>query len=76
MRLWREGNNAGNGFAPGCSTPGDETIDGAVSAYLSEGAVLVYERRNSDEIAVVEVDGQYVGIGGDAGGDGAWAVVL
>lgn len=76
LRLWRDGNNAGNGFAPGCATPGDESIDGAVRAYVSEGATVIYERRGSDEIAVLDVDGRYVGIGGNAMGNGAWAVEI
>lgn len=76
--LWRAGNDAGKGFAPDApaDAPEDESVDGAVRAYVEEGWTAIYERCTSDDIAVVYVEGRLVGIGGDDAGNGAWAVEL
>lgn len=64
--LYRAGNNAGYGYA----------LEGATvdEAAALSGGVVVLERRTSDDVAVVDVGGQLVAIGGDAMGRNPWAV--
>lgn len=76
-RLYSYGNDHGCGYAPYADVAGDDTIDAAVAAAVADGWVLVYDWRESDEIAVLEnEDGELLGIGGEAMGHGAWAVPL
>ena len=77
LRLYRWGNSCGAGYAPYTDVPGPDTIDAAVAAAVADGWTVVHERRSSEDIAVlVDGDGVLLGIGGDAMGHGAWAVVL
>ena len=72
LQAWRTENDAGHGFAPD-----DEAIDDAVRAYTASGAALLFERRTSDDIAVLRTeDGRIIGIGGDADGNNAWGCFL
>ncbi len=72
-RLYREGNNAGRGYAPDAEDI-DEVVRDLVNNY--EGEVLL-DRTNSDEVAVVLCgDGEMVAIGGDAMGRNVWAVKI
>lgn len=71
VSMYRTGNNAGEGYAPG-----GEDIDAAVAEMIEEGGTLVLERRTSDDVAVVELRGKLVAIGGDASGNNAWAVKI
>lgn len=75
--LYTRGNNSGLGYAPYTDVPGDDTIDNAVEAAAADGWELVHSRDNSDEVAVLEnEDGAVMAIGGDAMGNGAWAVII
>lgn len=77
MRLYRYGNNHGCGYPPYTDDAGDDTIEAAVAAAERDGWETIHERRSSEEIAVLRnADGEWLGIGGDAMGHGAWAVVL
>ena len=77
LDLWRLGNNSGAGYAPYTDVPGEDAIEAAVAAAEQDGWELVYDRRTSDEIAVLRnADGEWMGIGGDAMGRQAWAVIL
>lgn len=77
MCLYDWGNDHGCGYAPYTDDVGDDTIDAAVACAEADGWTLVYARRTSDEIAVIaNADGEWIGIGGDAFGRGAWAVPL
>lgn len=68
--LYTAGNNAGRGFAPD-----EPEVDAAVGAFVADGWTLEHARNLSDEIAILSNDdGEYVGVGGDAHGNGAWAV--
>jgi hypothetical protein len=74
IQLYRYGNDHGQGYAPDAD---DATIDAAVTAAEADGWTVVLPRHHSDEIVVLTDEaGTLVGIGGDARGDGAWAVVL
>lgn len=73
--LWTAGNSEGRGFAPYTDVPGPDTVDAAVEAFIADGWTLEHARNLSDEIAILSnSDGEYVGVGGDAQGNGAWAV--
>lgn len=73
LKAWCEGNNAGLGYGPDADTI-DEVVADLVNNY--EGEIL-FERRNSEEIAVVRCgDGDLVGIGGDAMGRNPWCIKL
>ena len=77
LDLWRLGNNSGAGYAPYTDVPGEDTIEAAVAAAEQDGWELVHDRRTSDEVAVLRnADGEWIGIGGDAMGRQAWAVIL
>jgi len=67
--LYRHGNNLGNGY----SLPG-ETVDEAAAALVADGGNLLHTAGNSDELTVVAMTDRIVAIGGDAMGNGAWAV--
>lgn len=67
--LYRHGNNLGNGYSPS-----GETIEEAAAALVAAGGNLLYTASNSDELTVVALDDRIVAIGGDAMGNGAWAV--
>lgn len=67
--LYRHGNDLGNGY----SLPG-ETVDEAAAALVADGGNLLCTASNSDELTVVALDDRIVAIGGDALGNGAWAV--
>jgi hypothetical protein len=72
VAAYREGNNAGRGFA----LPEDE-IDEAVAALEADGWELLMARHTPDEVAVLRcllVPERRVLIGGDAMGRSAWAV--
>lgn len=70
--LYTEGNNAGRGWAPD-----DDAIDDAVAAMIADGGRLILPRNASDEVAVVlDHTKSLVAIGGDASGEGAWAVTI
>jgi hypothetical protein len=74
-RLYNYGNHHGSGYSP--YTDGDDTIEAAQAAAEADGWTEVLARHNSDEIVVlVDGDGALLGIGGEANGHGAWAVVL
>ena len=74
---WRRGNNNGEGYAPYTDIPGDDTIDNAVAAAEADGWTVIYPRNNTDQIVVLRnEDGEWMGIGGDASDQGAWAVSL
>lgn len=75
--LYTRGNNAGCGYAPYADVAGDDTIEAAVEAAQADGWTLVLSRETSDDVAVLrDGDGALMGIGGDAHGNGAWAVIL
>ena len=75
--LYRYGNDHGCGYAPYTDVPGLDTIEAAIEAATAAGWMLVHERHTSDDIAVLSSgDGELLGIGGDAMGNGAWAVLL
>lgn len=68
-KLYSAANNAGEGYAPDA-----DDVDAAVDAMVEEdGAKVILTRQTSDDVAVVEVDGKLVAIGGDASGGMAWA---
>ena len=67
--LYRHGRNLGNGYSPS-----GETVEEAAAALVADGGNLLYTARNSDELTVVAMDDRIVAIGGDAMGNGAWAV--
>lgn len=67
--LYRHGNNLGNGYAP----PG-QTVENAAAALVADGGNLLHTAGSSDELTVVALDDRIVAIGGDAMGNGAWAV--
>ena len=76
-RLYAYGNDRGSGYAPYRDVPGPDTIEAAVTAAEADGWTLILERHTSDDVAVLsDADGALLGIGGDAHGNGAWAVVL
>ena len=76
-RLYAYGNDRGCGYAPYRDVPGPDTIEAAVTAAEADGWTLILERHTSDDVAVLsDADGALLGIGGDAQGNGAWAVVL
>jgi hypothetical protein len=76
-KAFRIGNNRGEGYAPYTDEAGDDTIDEAVRCFKADGWTVVFERYTSEEVAVVRnADGEYVAIGGDATGRGAWAVPI
>ena len=74
LEAYRARNNAGAGFAP--DTIGDDqSVSAAVTCAVMGGWELILERRRSDEVAVLtNEDGEWMAIGGDAMGNGAWAV--
>lgn len=75
--LYTIGNDNGSGYAPYADVAGDDTIENARDAAADDGWTVVLERTNSDEIVVLtNDDGEMMGIGGDAMGRGAWAVML
>lgn len=70
-RLWTDGNNAGDGYAPDADDVDEATDD------LADGGEVLHRRECTSEIAVVRTaTGAIVGIGGDGSGGGAWAVEL
>ena len=73
---YRCGNNAGAGYAPYADEPGDGSVEEAVAAAERvDGWALVLERSTSEDVAVLRnADGEWMAIGGDAMGRGAWAV--
>jgi hypothetical protein len=75
-RLYDYGNDHGCGYAPYSDVPGPDTIDAAVEAAEADGWTVTLDRHTSDEIVVLEQDGELLGIGGDAMGCGAWAVPI
>ena len=71
------GNNRGEGYAPYTDEAGDDTIDEAVRCFVADGWTVVFDRHCSNDVAVVRnADGEFVAIGGDASGNGAWAVSI
>lgn len=76
VALWRQGNDAGRGYAPYADVAGEDTIDAAVEAAQADGWELVEARETSDQIALLRQGNEWMGIGGDASGHGAWAVIL
>ena len=77
LSAWRAGNDAGCGYAPYMDEAGEDTIDEAVACAVRDGWTIVLDRTSSDTIAVLRNDdGEWMGIGGDATGHGAWAVDL
>lgn len=77
LSAWRHGNDAGSGYAPYTDEAGDDTIDEAVRCATRDGWTVVLDRTSSDTIVVLRNDdGEWMGIGGDAMGCGAWAVDL
>lgn len=70
-------NNNGEGYAPYTDVPGDDTIEAAVEAAEADGWEVVHSRDNSDEVVVLRNgDDEWMAIGGDGSGNGAWAVSL
>jgi len=67
--LYRHGRNLGNGYSPS-----GETVEEAAAALVADGGNLLYTAGSSDELTVVAMDDRIVAIGGDAMGNGAWAV--
>lgn len=77
-RLYRAGNHLGLGYAPYVDeeTEADTVLD-AVKAAESNGWKLVHSRDATDDVAVlVNGDGEYLAIGGDAMGRSVWAIPL
>lgn len=68
-KAYRAGNNAGRGYAPD-----GETVDEAVTAAVADGYELVLAHKTSDDVAVLQSDGETIAIGGDSMGRNAWAV--
>ena len=73
--IWTRENNAGHGYAPYTDVAGDDTVDAAVEAAEADGWDLVGEEPGSIKI-LRNGDGEYMGIGGDGSGKGAWACDL
>lgn len=74
---YRAANDRGEGYAPFTDVPGDDTIEHAIKCFEADGWSLVFERNVSDDVAVLRNDdGEFVAIGGDAMGCGAWAVPI
>lgn len=67
--LYRHGRNLGNGYSPS-----GETVEEAAAALVADGGNLLYTAGSSDELTVVAMPDRIVAIGGDAMGNGAWAV--
>lgn len=75
--LYTKGNNAGQGYAPYTDTAADESVNAAVEAAEVDGwEVVLRADTTSDVVVLRNGDGEYLGIGGDGSGNGAWAVVL
>jgi hypothetical protein len=72
---YTRGNNEGLGYAPYTDDAGDDTIEEAVAAAQRDGWELILARETSEDVAVLrDADGGLMAIGGDAMGNGAWAV--
>lgn len=67
--LYRHGRNLGNGYSPS-----GETIEEAAAALVADGGNLLYTTSNTSDLTVVAMPDRIVAIGGDAMGNGAWAV--
>ena len=67
--LYRHGRNLGNGYSPS-----GETIEEAAAALVADGGNLLYTASNTSDLTVVAMPDRIVAIGGDAMGNGAWAV--
>lgn len=67
--LYRHGRNLGNGYAPDGGT-----VEAAAAQLVEDGGNLLHTAGNSDELTIVALGDRIVAIGGDAMGDGAWAV--
>ena len=75
--LYTRGNNAGLGYAPYTDTAADDTVDAAVEEAKADGWEVVHGAGNTSDVVVLRNgDGEFLGIGGDGSGNGAWAVVL
>lgn len=75
--LYRLGNDKGDGYAPYQDDAEDETIEAAIKAAEEDGWKLILERENDRTVALLEnEDLELLAIGGDAMGDGAWAVCI
>jgi hypothetical protein len=75
--LYTRGNNAGLGYAPYTDTATDDTVAAAVEAAKADGWHVVHSAGNTSDVVVLSnEDGEFMGIGGDGSGNGAWAVML
>lgn len=75
--LYRAGNSAGHGYAPHSDVPGKDTIDAAVDAVCADGWEVIHPHRNFEDVAVLRNgNDEWMAIGGDARGNGAWAVMI
>ena len=73
-KLFRQGNDAGMGYAPYADVPGDDTIEAAVAAAEADGWELVLASRSTSDVTVLRNgDGELMAIG-DA--NGPWAVII
>lgn len=78
-RLYREGNNAGAGWGlSGIMTLNgeDPSVDVVSEWLVSNGAILVHPRVTRNDLAVLNVHGDLVAIGGDGNADNAWCVTI
>lgn len=74
VEAYRAGNNRGDGYAPFEGEAADDSIDAAIDAAKADGWSLVHDRNTSDDVAVLRSGDDWMAIGGDAMGHGAWAV--
>lgn len=75
-RLYREGNDAGRGYMPYADVAGDASIEAAIDAATSDGWRLVFNWTPGELAVLQNDDGEWMAIGGDAMGHGAWAVII
>jgi len=77
LALYRAGNDAGRGYAPYTDEAGDDTIAEAVACAERDGWEVVLARETSSDVVVLRNgDSEWLAIGGDAMGRGAWAVEI
>ncbi len=75
VRLYRQGNNAGRGWAPYQGAEGIDCIESVLAAAERDCGVIIHRRLTSDDVAVVSsIDGELIAYGADSCGLNVWAV--
>ncbi len=75
-RLYRMGNNSGQGYAPYTDVPGEDTVEEAVANFEKDGWEVVLKAYNTSEVVVLSFEDGLVAVGGDGRGHGAYAVSI